>query len=95
MKPINTNLTIYTDRQIKTDRETYEENRKLQNNDLSVDDMVWFYKREFARCRIIGTILSIVDSTVHVKTLFFFDGINEFYLNLSEVRKYDPTSHRK
>ena len=97
MKPINTNLTIYTDRQIKTDRETYEENRKLIIDDksLSIGDQVSFIKKDFARCKIIGTIQAIAGNTLHVKTDFAIQGVKEFYLSYTEVKKYDPTSHRK
>ena len=97
MKPINTNLTLYTDRQIKTDVKTYEQNRRTAFGDqmFSVGDQVSFYKKDFARCKIIGTIQSIADNTLHVKTDFAVQGIKEFYLNTSEVKKYDPTSNRK
>ncbi len=97
MRPVSTNLTIYNNRQIKTDKEIYEENRTIQinNETYSIGDLVSFYKSEFARVKIIGTIQSINEKSLHVKTQLFFNGINEFYLNVAEVRKYDPTSNRK
>ena len=97
MKPINTNLTLYTDRQIKTSAETYEENRRTTFGDqvLSVGDQVSFYRKNFVRCKIIGTIQSISENTVHIKTDFAVQGIKEFYLNISEVRIYDSTSNSK
>ena len=97
MKPINTNLKLYSDRQIKTDAEIYEENRTISHGDqmLNIGDQVFFYRRDFVRCKIIGTIQSISDKAIHVKTDFAVQGIREFYLNISEVKKYDPTSNRK
>lgn len=97
MKPISTNLTLYTDRQIKTDRETYENNRELiiQNKQLIIGDQVSFIKKDFARCKIIGTIQAIADNCLHVKTDFPIQGVKEFYLSFTEVKKYDPTSNRK
>ena len=97
MKSLSTQLRKYSDRQIKTNREIYEENRRNQNMDtnLSIGDQVSFVKKDFARCRIIGAIKGISGNTIHVKTEFSIGGIKEFYLNISEVQKYDPTSNSK
>lgn len=97
MEHISKKLTEYTDQDIKTLQEQYEENkRKLSSDlDLHVDDMVIFRKKELSKVQIIGKILSITENTLHVKTFISFKGINEFYLDIGEVKKYDPTSNSK
>lgn len=95
MKHIGSNLTEYTDKNIKTIQEQYEENKKKLSIDLDlrVDDMVIFRKKELSKVQIIGKILSITDNTLHVKTFVSFKGINEFYLDIGEVKKYDTVSN--
>ena len=95
MKHIGSNLTEYTDKNIKTIKEQYEENKKKLSIDLDlrVDDMVIFRKKELSKVQIIGKILSITDNTLHVKTFINFKGINEFYLDIGEVKKYDTVSN--
>ena len=95
MKHIGSNLTEYTDKNIKTLQEQYEENKKKLSIDLDlhVDDMVVFRKKELSKVQIIGKILSITENTLHVKTFVSFKGINEFYLDIGEVKKYDTISN--
>lgn len=95
MKHIGSKLTEYTDRDIKTLQEQYEENKKKLSSDLDlhVNDMVIFRKKELSKLQIIGKILSITENTLHVKTFISFKGINEFYLDIGEVKKYDSTSN--
>lgn len=95
MKHIGSNLTEYTDKNIKTIQEQYEENKKKLSIDLDlhVDDMVVFRKKELSKVQIIGKILSITENTLHVKTFVSFKGINEFYLDIGEVKKYDTVSN--
>ena len=47
--------------------------------------------KDLSKVQIIGKILSIDKNTYHVKTFCSFNCINEFYLDISEIRKYDPT----
>lgn len=95
MKHIGSNLTEYTDRDIKTLQEQYEENKKKLSSDLdlNIDDMVVFRKKELSKVQIVGKILSITENTLHVKTFVSFKGINEFYLDIGAVKKYDSASH--
>ena len=95
MKHIGSNLTEYTDKNIKTIQEQYEENKKKLSIDLNlrVDDMVIFRKKELSKVQIIGKILSITENTLHVKTFVSFKGINEFFLDIGEVKKYDTVSN--
>tara|TARA_R100001086_G_scaffold248458_1_gene185484 strand:- start:191 stop:499 length:309 start_codon:yes stop_codon:yes gene_type:complete len=95
MKHIGSNLTEYTDRNIKTLQEQYEENKKKLSSDLdlNVDDMVIFRKKELSKVQIVGKILSISENTLHVKTFVSFQGANEFYLDIREVKKYDSASN--
>ena len=67
-------------------------NAKLSKDlDLVVGDLVQFRKKDLSKVQIIGKILSINKNTYHVKTFFSFKSINEFYLDISEIRKYDTT----
>jgi hypothetical protein len=95
MKHLSNQLTEYTDRDIKTLQEQYEENKKKLSSDLNlhVDDMVIFRKKELSKVQIVGKILSITENTLHVKTFVSFKGINEFFLDSGEVKKYDTVSH--
>ncbi len=96
MKPISTNLRKYTDRRMKTDREIYQENRsKKTNEQFKEGDLVVFYKRDFARLQLVGTIITITDQTALVKTNLYINNVNEFYLKVSEVKKYDPNKNSK
>jgi hypothetical protein len=97
MKHIASNLTEYTDKNIKTLQEQYEENKKKLSSDLDlhVDDMVIFRKKELSKVQIVGKILSITENTLHVKTFVSFKGINEFYLDIGAVKKYDTVSNSK
>tara|TARA_R100000426_G_scaffold5227_12_gene7451 strand:+ start:354 stop:662 length:309 start_codon:yes stop_codon:yes gene_type:complete len=71
-----------------------EAKKKLQSDlALSVDDLVVFRKKELCMVQIVGKILSINENTYHVKTFFPFGGIDEFYLDIREIKKYDTTSH--
>lgn len=73
----------------KTDADSKE---KLKADlKIEVDDLVQFRKKDLSRVQIIGKVLSITNTTYHVKTFFPFKGIDEFYLDIKEVRKYDPT----
>ena len=60
---------------------------------LSVGDLVRFRKKELSMVQIVGKILSIKENTYHVKTFFPFSGIDEFYLDIKEIKKYDTTSY--
>ena len=97
MKHLSNQLTEYTDKNIKTLQEQYEENKKKLSSDLDlhVDDMVVFRRKELSKVQIIGKILSITENTLHVKTFVSFKGINEFYLDIGEVKKYDTVSNSK
>ena len=71
-----------------------EAKKKLQSDlALSVDDLVVFRKKELCMVQIVGKILSINENTYHVKTFFPFGGIDEFYLDIREIKKYDTTSY--
>ncbi len=71
-----------------------ESKKKLQIDlDLSCGDLVIFRNKELSNLQIIGKILSINCNTYHVKTFLQFDLINEFYLDITEIKKYDPTSY--
>ena len=96
MKPISTQLTEYNDRAIKTEKEIFEENRrKLSKSlDLAVGDLVVFRKREFTRVQIVGKIQGIDKQTIFVQTFVSLKGVNEFYLDISEVKKYDSASYK-
>lgn len=73
----------------KTDQDSKE---KLKADlKIEVDDLVQFRKKHLSKMQIIGKVLSINNTTYHVKTFCIFQGINEFYLDIKEVRKYDPT----
>lgn len=97
MEHISKKLTEYTDQDIKTLQEQYEENKKKLSSDLDlhVGDMVIFRKKELSKVQIVGKILSIAENTLHVKTFVSFKGISEFYLDIGEVKKYDTTSNCK
>lgn len=73
----------------KTDKDSKE---KLKADlKIEVGDLVQFRKKDLSRVQIIGKVLSITNTTYHVLTFFPFKGINEFYLDIKEVRKYDTT----
>lgn len=96
MKHIDRHLKQYNDRQIKTEQDQYKENHKQQDQDcdLNIGDLVQFRKKEFTRVQIIGKILSISNNTIHVKTYVSFGGVDEFFLKIKEVRKYDTASYK-
>lgn len=97
MEHVSNKLTDYTDKDLKTLLEQYEENKQklLDDLDLHVDDLVIFRKKELSKVAIVGKILSICDKTIHVKTFLSIKGIDEFYLDIQEVKPYDTTSHSK
>ncbi len=71
-----------------------EAKKKLQSDlSLSVGDLVRFRNKELSMVQIVGKILSIQENTYHVKTFFLFGGIDEFYLDIKEIKKYDTTSY--
>jgi hypothetical protein len=71
-----------------------EAKKKLHSDlALSVGDLVRFRKKELSMVQIVGKILSIKENTYHVKTFFPFGGIDEFYLDIREVKKYDTASY--
>lgn len=71
-----------------------EAKKKLQSDlALSVGDLVRFRNKELSMVQIVGKILSIQENTYHVKTFFLFGGIDEFYLDIKEIKKYDTTSY--
>lgn len=82
----------YPDLVKKIEKAEEDHNAKLSKDlDLAVDDLVQFRKKDLSKVQIIGKILSINKNTYHVKTFCSFKSINEFYLDISEIRKYDPT----
>ena len=71
-----------------------QKKNKLQSDlALSVGDLVRFHNKELSLCQIVGKILSINGNTYHVKTFFSFRGIDEFYLDIKEIKEYDTTSY--
>lgn len=71
-----------------------EAKKKLQSDlALSVGDLVRFRNKELSMVQIVGKILSIQENTYHVKTFFPFGGIDEFYLDVKEIKKYDTASY--
>lgn len=73
-----------------------EAKKKLQDDlALCVGDLVRFKKKELSLVQIVGKILSINGNTYHVKTFFSFRGIDEFYLDIKEIKAYDTTSYIK
>lgn len=86
--------TEYPEKLEEYERIEAEAKKKLQSDlALSVGDLVRFRKKELCMVQIVGKILSINENTYHVKTFFPFGGIDEFYLDIKEIKKYDTTSY--
>ena len=86
--------TEYPEKLEEYERIEAEAKKKLQSDlALSVGDLVRFRNKELSLVQIVGKILSINRNTYHVKTFFSFRGIDEFYLDITEIKKYDTATH--
>ena len=94
MKHITHAQPNYIPKKYKTPLEQVKEelaNKKEKTTSLSVGDLVVFKKSNFSKLDIVGKILQIEKNLLHVQTFMYVNGITTFYINQSEVRKYDTT----
>ena len=94
MKHISYEQPNYIPKTYKTPLEQVKEElakKKEKTTSFNIGDLVVFKKRNFSKLDIVAKIIQIENNLLHVQTFMYVNGVRTFYINQSEVRKYDTT----